>query len=261
MDLGLADQAAVVTGASRGIGLAVARRLSSEGARVLLVARSAELLDHAAQACGPGARTLTMDVTAPDAPERIAAAAAAELGQVDVLVNNAGTNYERPLDDLVAADFQAQWEVHVLAPLRLIQTFAPDMAERGYGRIVNVVSISGRRPTAINPAYSVAKAAELMLTRAFADRYAANGVCVNAVNPGPVDTEMWLESGGMADQVAQRRGMTAEEVMAATGAATPRGQFGTATEIAAVVAFLCSRLAANVVGAGWQTDGGAVPSI
>jgi NAD(P)-dependent dehydrogenase (short-subunit alcohol dehydrogenase family) len=261
MDLGLQDQAAVVTGASRGIGLAVARRLSSEGARVLLVARSTELLDQAAQSCGPGARTLTVDVTVPDAPELIAAAAAAELGQVDVLVNNAGTNYERPLDDLVAADFQAQFEVHVLAPLRLIQTFAPDMAERGYGRIVNVVSISGRRPTAINPAYSVAKAAELMLTRAFADRYAADGVCVNAVNPGPVDTEMWLESGGMADQVAQRRGTTAEDVMAATGAATPRGRFGSANEIAAVVVFLCSRLAANVVGAGWQTDGGAVPSI
>lgn len=261
MDLEIADHGAVITGASRGIGRAIARRLASEGVRTLLVARSEQALAEVGRECGERAAILALDVTAEGAAAQVAAAAQDQIGQVDILINNAGVSADRPLETLAAEDYQAQWEIHVLAPLRLMQTFAPAMAERGWGRIVNVASIAGRRPTPTNVAYSVAKSAELMLTRAFADHYAARGVGVNAVNPGPVENEMWTSAGGMADQVAARRGITREEVLAEVGASTPRGQSATSDEIAAVVALLCSPLAANVIGAGWQNDGGLVPFI
>jgi 3-oxoacyl-[acyl-carrier protein] reductase len=261
VDLDLHSRGAVVTGASRGIGRAVALRLSAEGARVLLVARSEDALRDAAGECGSGATTLALDVNAADAPERIAAAAVTSVGEVEILVNSAGISADVPLDRLTVEDFQAQWDVNVLAPLRLMQTFAPPMAARGAGSIVNVASAAARFATATNAAYSVAKAAELMLTRAFADRYAASGVCVNAVNPGAVDTELWLGPDGLANQIAGRRGVDRDQVLAAARNATLRGQFGSADEIAAVIVLLCSPVAANVVGAGWQVDGGAVPLI
>jgi 3-oxoacyl-[acyl-carrier protein] reductase len=146
-------------------------------------------------------------------------------------------------------------------PLRLMQRFVPAMARRGEGTVVNVASIAGRRPTPTNAAYSVAKAAELNLTRAFADHYAGRGVRINAVNPGPVETPLWVAPGGLADQIAERQGIKPEDVMAETGAATPQGRFGSAEEVAVVVAFLCSPHASNVVGSAWHTDGGAYPAI
>jgi 3-oxoacyl-[acyl-carrier protein] reductase len=261
MDLQLADQGVVVTGASRGIGRAVALRLADEGARVLLAARSADALRETAERHPGRVTALIVDVTEPDAAERIADAAAEHVGTVDVLVNSAGFSVDKPLVELGVDDFQAQWEIHVLAPLRLMQTFVPTMAERGYGRVVNVVSIAGRRPSQTNVAYSVAKAAELSLTRSFADFYAARGVAVNAVNPGGVEGEMWLAPGGLADQMAEHRGVPRDQVLAEAQAGIPRGRFGSPEEIAAVVALLCSPLAANVTGAGWQIDGGAFPSI
>jgi 3-oxoacyl-[acyl-carrier protein] reductase len=261
MDLQLADQGAVVTGASRGIGRAVALRLADEGARVLLAARSADALRDLAGRHPGRVTPVVLDVTAPDAAERITVAAAQHLGQVDVLVNSAGFSVDKALVELEVDDFQQQWEIHVLAPLRLMQALVPGMAERGYGRIVNVVSVAGRRPSQTNVAYSVAKAAELSLTRSFADFYAAHGVTVNAVNPGAVDGDMWLAPGGLADQMAAHRGVPREQVLAGARATIPRARFGSADEIAAVVTLLCSPLAANVTGAGWQIDGGAFPSI
>ncbi len=261
MDLDLRDRGAIVTGASRGIGEAVARRLTSEGARVLLVARSESALRDTAKACEGQAATLAVDVTAVGSAKRIAAAAADHLGEVDILVNNAGISADRPLETISASDFQAQWNVNVLAPLRLMQVFAPPMARRGRGSIVNVASAAGRFATATNAAYSVAKAGELNLTRAFADHYAATGVHINAVNPGAVDTDLWLGPGGLADQIAARRSLPRGAVLSAASQSTPRGRFATADEIAAVVVFLCSLLAGNVVGAGWNADGGAVPVI
>jgi 3-oxoacyl-[acyl-carrier protein] reductase len=135
------------------------------------------------------------------------------------------------------------------------------MAERGWGRIVNVCSSSGKRPSSTNMAYSVTKAAQLSLSRAFADAYAAKAVLVNAVAPGPVGSELWMEEGGLADQNADAQGRSREEVLEAAAARVPLGRFGTEQEIAAVIAFLCSEAAANVVGAAWSVDGGSVPVI
>jgi 3-oxoacyl-[acyl-carrier protein] reductase len=259
MDLGIEGRACVITGASSGIGLATARALAEEGARVLLVGRREDALNAAAAALRGETATLAADVTEPDAAERIAAECERRFGQVDVLVNNAGTSAARPLDELTDAEWQDQWELHVMASMRLMRTVAPAMAERGWGRIVNVGSSSGKRPSLSNAAYTVTKAAQHMLARVFADSYAAKGVLVNSVAPGPVETPLWMADGGLADQAAEAQGVSRAEALEAARGKVPIGRFGSEDEIAAVIAFLCSERASNVAGANWSVDGGAVP--
>lgn len=245
MDLGLDGRTCVVTGGSRGIGAATARMLAQEGARVLCVAR------HAAD--------LELDVTEPDAPGRVLGACG---GAPWALVNNAGVSRARPLSELSDADWGEQWELHVMAPMRLMRELAPRMAEAGGGRIVNVCSSSGKRPSlTLDPAYSVTKAAQLSLSRVFADSYAGEGVLVNAVAPGPVASELWTGEGGLADEIAARTGSTRDEVLGATAAKQPVGRMGTEEEIAAAIAFLCSERSSNVAGAAWSVDGGSVQVI
>jgi len=260
MDLGLRDRACVITGASRGIGKATAIRLAEEGARTLLIGRDESALNAAVERC-PGARTLSIDITTPDASERIKQACLDAFGGIDVLVNNAGTSRARSADELTDAEWREQWELHVMAPMHLMRALAPAMAERGWGRIVNVSSSSGKRPGQRNIAYSVTKAAELSLSRAFADLYAGSGVLVNAITPGPVASELWMAPGGMADQVAKARGIDRDVVLEQTAKGVPIGRFGDEREIANVIAFLCSEGASYVTGAAWSVDGGAVPVI
>src|SRR5829696_4868517 len=261
MDLGLEGKVCVVTGASRGIGLAAARRLCGEGANVLFVARDAERLEELADGCGDGAEWLAVDVTDPDAHERVIATCAEQMGGVDILVNNAGTSFARPLDELTDDDWRDQYELHVLAPMRLMRAAAPRMAAAGGGRIVNVCSSAGKRPSLTNAAYSVTKAAQLSLSRVFADTYAADGVLVNAIAPGPVASGLWVDPGGLAEQVAQVRGGTREEALEAQAAKVPLGRYAEPQEIADVVVFLCSQRASNVTGAAWSVDGGTVATI
>jgi 3-oxoacyl-[acyl-carrier protein] reductase len=245
MNLGLEGRVCVVTGGTRGIGAATARMLAQEGATVLSVSR------HGAD--------VELDVTAPDAGERLLAACP---DRPWALVNSAGMSRARALDDLTDADWQEQWELHVMAPMRLMRALAPVMAEAGGGRIVNVSSSSGRRPSGrLDAAYSVTKAAQLSLSRVFADAFAAKGVLVNAVTPGAVDGELWKEEGGLADQIAARTGKTRDEVLESTRSSPPVGRMGTDDEVAAVIAFLCSERASNVAGAAWAVDGGTVPTI
>ncbi len=248
MDLGLEGKACIVTGATRGIGLATVELLRAEGAQVLAVARSGEDVLHA-------------DVTDPADAERIVAACAERHGRVDVLVNNAGTSFVRPLQELTDDDWQGQWELNVMGPMRLMRAAAPLMAAAGSGRIVNVCSSSGKRPSLTNVAYSVTKAAQLSLSRHFADRWVGDGVLVNAVAPGPVNSPLWLDPGGLADQAAEAKGITREEALSAQGAKVPLGRFAEPEEIAAVIGFLCSVHAGTVTGAAWSADGGSVPVI
>jgi 3-oxoacyl-[acyl-carrier protein] reductase len=269
MDLGLQGRACVVTGASRGIGAETARQLCVEGANVLLVARNEDrLATVAGEATAAGAETggraetLSLDVTAADAGERMLATAKEHFGALDVLVNNAGTAQWRDLDEVPDEDWRAQYELNVMAPLQAMRTAIPPMVERGWGRVVNVCSTAGKRPSAAMPEYSVAKAAELSLSRLFADRYAKSGVLVNAICPGPVESEMWMEPGGLLDQSHQMSGATSrEEALATAGSKRPIGRLADAAEIASAIVFLCSQRASYVSGAAWSVDGGTVQVI
>jgi 3-oxoacyl-[acyl-carrier protein] reductase len=243
VNLGLDGKVCVVTGATRGIGAATARMLKQEGAEVLGVAR------HGAD--------LELDVTAPDAGERVLAACRAAPW---ALVNAAGTSRARPLEELTDADWQDQWELHVMGPMRLMRALAPAMT--GGGRIVNVASSSGKRPSRrLDASYSVTKAALLSLSRLFADTWSGKGVLVNAVAPGPIEGESWIAPDGLAQELAARTGKTRDEVLADTAAGLPLGRMGSDDEAAAVIVFLCSQPASNVTGAAWSVDGGSVPII
>lgn len=260
MHLGLTDKACIVTGASRGIGLATAERLRDAGARVLMVARSVEDLEAASRAC-PGTDFLAADVTDPQAAELIVATCEEQLGGVDVLVNNAGGSFTRPLHELTDQDWRDQYELNVMASMRLMRAAAPKMAAAGGGRIVNVSSSAAKRPSLTNAAYAVTKAAQLSLSRVFADAYAQDGVLVNAVAPGPVSSELWTGEGGLADQVAAGTAKSRDEVLAEKAAGVPLGRFATPEEIADVIVFLASARASTVTGAAWSADGGTVQTI
>jgi 3-oxoacyl-[acyl-carrier protein] reductase len=236
---------------------------------VLLVARSEEALAEAADESGRAgasangrAAHVALDVTDPDAGERMLSEAHERFGQVDVLVNNAGTARWRDLDEVPDEDWQAAWELNVMAPLRAMRAAVPGMRERGWGRIVNVCSTAGKRPSAAMAEYSVAKAAELSLSRLYADRCAGDGVLVNAVCPGPTKSELWMDEGGLLDQSRKLGGhSTRDEALDAAGGKRPIGRLAEVPEVASAIVFLCSERASYVAGTAWSVDGGTVQGI
>ena len=250
MDLGLRDRVCVVTGSTGGIGLATARLLVDEGARVVTCGRS--------DAPGVGeALHVRADLSRPGEAERVVA----EAGDVDVLVNNVGYAEQRDFLALTDQDWDEAWQLNVMSYVRAIRAAVPGLRERGGGVIVNVSSTAGKRPSTGMPEYSVTKAAVLSLSRLVADLYAGEGIRCNAVTPGPTATEAWLGDGGLADQQAARSGKSREQVLEAVGKGRPLGRLAQPEEIAAVVAFLCSDRASYVTGAAWSADGGTVPII
>ncbi len=269
MDLGIAGRACVVTGAGRGIGRATARMLCEAGGQVLLVARTESEIQEAAADCGRAgapshgrAAHLAFDVTEADAGERIRSEAEDRFGCLDVIVNCAGTARWRDLHDVPDEDWYAAWEINVMAPMRLMRAALPAMAERGWGRVVNVSSTAGKRPSQQLGEYSVAKAAQLSLSRLYADRYGGTGVLVNAVTPGLVKSELWMEPGGLLDQVVEHGGHEDRDAgLTSAVGSRPIGRFAEADEIAATIVFLCSERASYVLGASWSIDGGAVQVI
>jgi len=180
---------------------------------------------------------------------------------VECLVNNAGVAFQRSFEELTDGDWDAMWQLNVMGYVRCIRAVIPGMRERGAGRIVNVSSTAGKRPSTGMPDYSVTKAAVLSLSRLVADLYANDGILCNAITPGPTASEAWLADGGLADQGAARSGRTRDEILASVGAGRPLGRLAEPEEIAAVVVFLCSERASYVTGAAWGVDGGTVPII
>ena len=255
MDLGLKDRVCVVTGSTEGIGRETAALLAEEGARVVTSGR---------RETGPGvgeALHVPGDLAQPEAPGELIGEAEREVGPVEILVNNVGFAEIRSFDELTDENWEQLWQLNVMSYVRTIQAVLPGMRERGFGRIVNVSSTAGKRPSTGMPDYSVTKAAVLSLSRLVADVYAREGILCNAVAPGPTASEAWLADGGLADQTAKRSGKSREEVLADVGKGRPLGRLAKPDEIAAVIAFLCSDRANFVTGAAWSVDGGTVPII
>jgi NAD(P)-dependent dehydrogenase (short-subunit alcohol dehydrogenase family) len=245
MDLGLAGRGCVVTGASRGIGLQVAKRLCAEGASVVLVARGADELERAAGECesrGGRAMPLPLDVTEPDAAERILKAAA-ELGDLDVLVNNAGIYPFALTHETSTDDFDSTFAINVRAPFFLTAAIAPRMAARGSGSIVNVATMAAHFGLPGASAYGASKAAVVSLTKTWAAEYGPHGVRVNAVSAGTTRTEGTAGMGDDLDQLAQT---------------SPLGRPASPEEIAEAIVFLASPRSSYVNGAILPADGGRI---
>ena len=260
MDLGLQDRVCIVTGSTAGIGLETARLLAAEGARVVVNGRSEDGVARAAKDVG-AALGSAIDLARPDGPAELVAAAEAEVGPVDCLVNNVGVAYQRSFEELAEDDWESMWQLNVMSYVRAIRAVVPGMRDRGAGRIVNVSSTAAKRPSTGMPDYSVTKAAVLSLSRLVADVYAREGILCNAVAPGPTASQAWLADGGLADQAAQRSGKSRDEVFAGVAKGRPLGRLAEPEEIARVIVFLASDAASYVTGAAWSADGGTVPII
>jgi 3-oxoacyl-[acyl-carrier protein] reductase len=255
VQLGLEERVCVVTGSTEGIGEASARMLAEEGARVVTSGR---------RESGPGVGEslhVALDLSVPSASGELVDAAEQAFGRVDCLVNNVGVAYQTSFEELTDEDWAAMWELNVMSYVRAIRAVLPGMRERGTGRIVNVSSTAGKRPSTGMPNYSVTKAAVLSLSRLVADVYAKDGILCNAVAPGPTASPAWLAAGGLADQSAERTGKSREEILEGVGKGRPLGRLADPEEIAAVIVFLCSDRASYVTGSAWSADGGTVPII
>jgi 3-oxoacyl-[acyl-carrier protein] reductase len=244
VDLGLTGRVALVTGASRGIGLAIAHALAAEGARTALVARTEGPLSEAA--AGVGGLAVAADLTTEAGCEKAVGKTRAELGDVDVLVNNLGGRAGRTWSETGVAEFESTLATNLYPAVRLTKLVLPGMRERRWGRIVTVSSVWGREAGGA-PAYNAAKAAEISFTTSLAREVGADGVTVNCVAPGSV-----LFEGG---SWWRRREEDPQGIADFVRREIPLGRFGTPEEVAAVVAFLCSERASLVNGACWAVDG------
>jgi NAD(P)-dependent dehydrogenase (short-subunit alcohol dehydrogenase family) len=268
MDLYLKDKVAVVTGGSKGIGLAVARTLLDEGARVVVASRAGT--PELAELAGPRLVHVPADLTDPAAPAAVVATATAEFGGVDVLVNNAGgpppgARLPRfsflPLTD---ADWLAMVEFNLFSAVRAIRAVLPSMLERGGGAIVNVSSGNARQPGPMNADYAAAKAALSTLTKTLSEEFAPRGIRVNTVSPGPVRTPWWTDEGGAADVIAGQVGADRDAVLdrvAPQMMNLATGRLVDPQEVADVVALLVSPRSASTTGADVAVDAGFIKAV
>lgn len=248
MNLQLQDRAIVVTGATTGIGRAIASALAAEGARVITAARSAN---------GPQVGEIghvSADLSEPGAAQLVIDSALAQLGSLDGLVNNVGYAVTRRFEDVTDEEWSMSFRSNLLSAIRATRAALPHLRNSSAGVIVNIASTAGSRPSVGMPDYSVTKAGLLAFSRQIAEEYADAGIRCNAVIPGPTLTDAWLAEGGLADQQGER-----SEVMARVAAVRPLGRFASPEEIADVAVFLCSDAASNVNGANWSVSGGTVP--
>ena len=262
MDLGLDGRVAVVTGASRGIGLAITRALAAEGALVTAGARTTGTLEDL-----DGVTAVALDLAEPDGPAALVAHAIDEHGHVDVLVNNVGAVRLR-LDGFLSlgdADFEWALQLNFFAALRACRAVLGPMTEQGGGAIVNICSVNAFfQPDGGTIDYGAAKAALLNLSKSLAQEFGPRGVRVNCISPGPVATDLWLGVGGVAETVAGVTGVdpdTARETIVAGIGGFATGRFTTPEEVATLAVLLASDRTANVTGTNAVIDGGLIKTL
>jgi NAD(P)-dependent dehydrogenase (short-subunit alcohol dehydrogenase family) len=262
MELNLKNKTVVVTGASKGIGFAVAEAFAREGANVLTASRTTT---DGLAALGEkfGVVAHNVDLGSADGPKETIERAGSEFGPVDVLVNNVGVSKPREgflqLDD---STWQSMIELNFLSAVRACRAAIPQMLERGGGAIVNITSLNARSPHPMVVDYSATKAALANLTKSLAEEFTGQGVRVNAVAPGFIRTPMWTEPGGFGEHVAQmlERDDAADviENVAPEMLGITAGRFAEPEEVADLVTFLASERAVMMTGAEYLVDGGAV---
>jgi NAD(P)-dependent dehydrogenase (short-subunit alcohol dehydrogenase family) len=260
MDLGLTGKSAVVTGASRGIGLAVVQALAKEGAYVLAGARSITSELEAVIATG-SVEFFAIDLATPDGPDLLIQRATTGRG-IDILVNNVGGVTPRP--DGVASVTDADWEttlnLTVMAAVRTIRAALPALMLGG-GSIVTISSVNAALPDPLVADYSAAKAALSNFSKSLSKDVGAHGIRVNTISPGPVETALWLGPTGVAQTVSHAGGGTPEEVAAAAAAQAVTGRFTRPDEVADLALVLASDRFANITGADFRIDGGLIPTL
>lgn len=260
MDLQLKGKIAVVTGASKGIGLAITRMLVDEGALVVAGARSSQGLEGL-----PGVTAVALDLAAPDGPARLVQRALDAHGRVDILVNNVGAVRLRLTGFLGTSDEEFEWamQLNFFTALRATRAAITHMIGRpGGGAIVSVASVNAFfQPDGGTIDYGAAKSALVNLTKSLSQEFGAKGIRVNAVSPGPVATDLWLGENGVAATVAKATGVdaaTAREKIVAGIGGFATGRFTTPEEVATLVVMLASERTGNVTGANFVIDGGLI---
>lgn len=260
MDLGLQGKHVLITGGTRGIGLACARLYLQEGARVSLCGRSAASRDTAIESlrdAGSVAAHLA-DLTDAAAARHMVEQAQAQLGDIDILVNCAGAAARRPFAELDPAAWHAAMDAKFHPYIHVIDPVIKHMAQRGEGAIVNVIGMGGKFPKPVHLAGGSANAALMLATAGLALAYAPSGIRVNAVNPSLTVTERLQE--GLAAE-ARLRGISQEEALRQASSALPLGRLATAEEIADAVIFLSSRRASYISGAILNVDGASAAAV
>ena len=259
MDLGLSGRTAVVTGGSKGIGLAVVAGLAASGARVITGARtsSAELKDLTSDG---SVHAMEVDLASPEGPARLAAAAD---GQIDILVNNVGGAPARTggFLSITDEDWLTTLNLNLLAAVRTTRAVVPAMVAAGHGAIITICSVNARLPDPAVLDYSVAEAGLASFCKALSKELGPHGIRVNTVSPGPVATDLWLGAGGVAQTISHATGAPAQDVERQAASQMITGRFTRPAEVADVVLFLASDRAGNVTGADYVIDGGLLTTL
>ncbi|MEV8089554.1 SDR family NAD(P)-dependent oxidoreductase [Streptomyces nigra] len=254
----LNGRTAVVTGASKGIGLAIVEALVQAGAHVVAGSRTtSERLKTLAE---EGSVTwVPVDLAEPEAAGELVAAAG---GRVDILVNNVGTAPARPGGFLSVGD--EEWrrtiDLNLLAAVRVTRAALPVMLDAGDGSVITVGSVNATLPEPLVIDYSAGKAALVAFSKALSKEVGPKGVRVNTVSPGPVETELWLGGGGVAQTVSDAAGITPDDVVAQASKSTVTGRFSQPAEIADLVVFLAGDRSRNITGSDLIIDGGYIPT-
>ncbi len=259
MDLGLDGAVVVVTGAGRGIGLAITRAFVAEGAHV--VAGSLSVTTELAELADAGRiEAHAVDLSTPDGPEALVAAAGE---RVDVLVNNVGIAPPRLDGFLAVADdlWHTTWELDLMAAVRAMRAALPRMLAGGGGSIVNVASVNARLPDPLVIDYSAAKAALVSVAKSVSKEFGGRGIRVNNVDPGPVATDLWLGADGVAARVGRATGQAPDAVAQGAAAGMVTGRFTRPDEVADLVVLLASRRVASMTGSDVVIDGGMVETV